>query len=207
MKSRWIVGGGRYLDLAVQAWKQARPDECIERIEVPQTADYQFDLGVLAALSPAEGAMFVAFDERFGNFKRMELMQAAMERGFKLEALVSPGAAVAPDAVIGPNAFIGAGVCIGAGTRIDYNSVINAGARLGSGVHLRASCWLDMGVVVGDGAEVGAHSILRMGTLVAPGIKVGRNCELGVPRLYDRDIPSRTTFDTRYDEPIVVYGT
>jgi acetyltransferase-like isoleucine patch superfamily enzyme len=64
-----------------------------------------------------------------------------------------------------------------------------------------------MGVIVGDGAEIGAHSTLRMGALVAPGIKVGRNCELGWPRRYDEDLPSRTVFDSRYDEPIFVYGT
>lgn len=207
MKSRWIVGGGDYLELAFHAWKEARPEESMEKIVVPQGVGHVFDLDVLNALDPAKGAMFVAFDERFGNFKRMELMQAAMGRGFKLEPFISPGAIVAMNAVIGPNAFIGAGVCMGGGVRVDYNTVVNAGATLGNGVRLRASCWLEMGVVVGDGAEIGAHSTLRTGALVAPGIKVGRNCELGWPRRYNEDLPSRTVFDTRYDEPIFVYGT
>lgn len=206
MKSRWIVGGGDYLDQAFEGWKDARPDESVEKIVVTQGPGYVFDLDVFNALDPAQGAMFVAFDERFGNFKRMELMQAAMARGFKLEPFVSPSAVVAKDAVIGPNAFIGAGVCTGTKVRVDYNAVVNAGARLGNGAHLRASCWLEMGVVVGDGADIGAHSTLRMGALVASGIKVGRNCELGWPRRYDKDLPSRTVFDTRYDEPIFVYG-
>lgn len=207
MKSRWIVGGGDYLDVAFQAWKQARPQDSVEKIVVPQGAGYVFDFNVLNALDPAQGTMFVAFDERFGNFKRMELMQAAMERGFKLEPFISSSASIATDAVVGPNAFIGDGVRMGVGVRVDYNTVVNAGALLGNRVRLRASCWLEMGVVVGDGAEVGAHSTLRMGALVAPGVKIGRNCELGWPRRYDHDLPSRTTFDTRYDNPILVYGT
>ncbi|KND60775.1 Acetyltransferase (isoleucine patch superfamily) [Candidatus Burkholderia verschuerenii] len=142
MKSRWIVGGGDYLEHAYQAWKQARPDEAVEKIEVPQSPDYAFDLNVFDALDPAQGAMFIAFDERFGNFKRMELLQAAMERGFALEPFVAPGASVAPDAVIGPNVFVGANASIGSSAHVEYNCVIHAGVNLGFGVRLRPSCWL-----------------------------------------------------------------
>lgn len=206
MRSRWIVGGGDFLDQAHHAWKQARPDEAVQKIVVPQGADYVFDMQVFAQLDPTKGAMFVAFDERFGNFKRMELMQAAMERGFKLEPFISPHASVADNAVIGPNVFIDAGVCVGAGTRIDYNTIIHAGARLGSGVHLRASCWIEMGVTIGNQAAIGAHSTLRMGAIVSAGTKIGRSCELGWPMRYDKDIPSKTVFDARYDEPIHTYA-
>lgn len=90
MKSRWIIGRSEYLDLAFHAWKQARQDETVIRIEVPQDSEHEFDLGVLDGLNPTDGAMFVAFDERFGNFKRVELMQAAMERGFKLSPTSTP---------------------------------------------------------------------------------------------------------------------
>lgn len=206
MKSRWIVGEGAFLDLAFQAWKQARPDETVVKIVVPQGADYAFDMQVFTNLNPTEGVMFVAFNERLGNFKRMELMQAALERGFKLESFISPHAAIADNAVIGPNVFIDAGVYVGPGTRIDYNNVINAGAKLGSGVHLRASCWLEMGVTIGNQASIGAHSTLRMGAIVAAGTKIGRGCELGWPQRYDKDIQSKTIFDARYDEPIYTYG-
>ena len=207
MKSRWIVGDGDFLDQVFHAWKQARPNESVVRVTVPQSADYVFDLQVLAGLNPAEGSMFVAFDERFGNFKRMELMQAALERGFKLEPFISPHAFVADDAVIGPNVFIDAGVCVGQGASIDYNNVVNAGAKIGNGVHLRASCWIEMGVTIGNRAAIGAHSTLRMGAMVAPGVKVGRGCELGWPQRYDKDIAAKTFFDSRYDAPIRTYGS
>jgi UDP-3-O-[3-hydroxymyristoyl] glucosamine N-acyltransferase len=206
MKSRWVVGGGAHLEQVFSAWKLARPDENVMRVEVPQGADYSFDLTVLDGISPAEGAMFVAFDERFGNFKRMELMQAAMERGFKLESFVAPSAIVPPDAVVGPNVFIGEGVVLGIGCRIEFNAFVRDGARLGTGVHLRSSCWLETGVLVGDGVDIGAHSILRMGAIVGPNVKVGKHCELGWAQLYDRDVPSKTVFDARYEEPIRVYG-
>ncbi|AEQ96491.1 UDP-3-O-(3-hydroxymyristoyl)glucosamine N-acyltransferase [Xanthomonas oryzae] len=206
MKSRWIIGRSEYLDLAFHAWKQARQDEMVVRIEVPQDAEHEFDLGVLDGLNPTDGAMFVAFDERFGNFKRMELMQLAMARGFSLEPFVSTSAVVAADTVIGRNCFIGDGVVVGAGSRIDYNTVLHSGVKIGAGVHLRPSCWCDIGVSIGQGTEIGAHAILRMGAVIAPGVRIGRHCELGWPRLYNRDVPSRTVYDPRYDEPILVYG-
>ncbi len=206
MRSRWVIGRSAYLDEAVASWKKLRPDENVVRIEVPQHADYEFDLSVLDGLNPADGAMFVAIDDRFGNFKRMELMQAAMERGFKLEACVSASAILPQGMAIGPNAFVGDGVVIGAGSRVDYNAVLHPGVKVGAGVHIRSSCWLEIGATIGSGAKIGAHSIVRMGAIVAPNVKIGRGCELGWPKLYDKDIPSRTVFDTRYQEPIHVYG-
>ncbi|NYI19476.1 acetyltransferase-like isoleucine patch superfamily enzyme [Xanthomonas arboricola] len=205
MKSRWIIGGSEYLDLAYHAWKQARQDEAIIKIDVPQDADHAFDLRVLDGLNPSEGAIFAAFDERFGNFKRMELMQAAMERGFKLEPFIHSSAAIGADAVIGLNAFVGAHAVIGYGCRVDYNTVIHAGAHIGPACRIKSSCWIEHGVQIGTGVEIGGNSILRTGAIVRAGVKVGRSCELGWPRVYDENVPTKTYFDARYDAPIHTY--
>lgn len=205
MKSRWIVGNGDYLDLALQAWKQTRTEEIIHRVELSQFPDYTFDLSPLNELNPAEGAMFVAIDERFGNFKRMELMQVAMERGFQLESFIHPSAAVDDSAVIGLNVFVGATAVIGHDSCIDYNTVIHAGAHIGPSCRIKASCWIENGVQIGARVKMGGHCIVRMGTSISPNITVGRNCELGWPRLYIKDVPRKTVFDPRYDEPIYIY--
>ncbi|AZR22785.1 UDP-3-O-(3-hydroxymyristoyl)glucosamine N-acyltransferase [Xanthomonas vasicola] len=207
MKSRWIIGRSEYLDLAFHAWKQARQDEMVVRIEVPQDSEHEFDLGVLDGLNPTDGAMFVAFDERFGNFKRVELMQAAMERGFKLEPFIHPSAAIGTDAVIGLNAFVGANAVIGHACKIDYNTVIHASAHLGPACRVKSSCWIENGVQIGAGVEIGSNSVLRTGAIVHRGVKVGRSCELGWPRVYREDVPAKTYFDARYDNPIHTYGT
>lgn len=205
MKSRWIVGGGAYLDLVFRTWAQARPDESLEKIEVQQEDDYAFDLGLFDLLDPADGAMFVAFDERFGNFKRMELMQAAMTRGFSLESFVHPSAVVDVSAVIGKNVFIGINAVVGHDVRIDYNSVLHAGVYVGPGSHIKPSCWIENGVQIGAGVEVGANGIVRMGASISASVKIGKGCELGWPRLYDKEVPSKTIFDVRYNEPIRTY--
>ncbi|AJZ35305.1 UDP-3-O-(3-hydroxymyristoyl)glucosamine N-acyltransferase [Xanthomonas citri] len=207
MKSRWIIGRSEYLDLAFHAWKQARQDETVIRIEVPQDSEHEFDLGVLDGLDPTDGAMFVAFDERFGNFKRVELMQAAMERGFKLESYIHSSAAIGTDVVIGLNTFVGAHAVVGHGCKIDYNTVIHAGAHLGTACRIKSSCWIENGVQIGAGVEIGGNSILRTGAIVRGGIKVGRSCELGWPRVYCEDVPAKTYFDARYHNPIHTFGT
>jgi acetyltransferase-like isoleucine patch superfamily enzyme len=206
MKSRWVVGGGVCLEQVFGTWTRAYPQDNVQRVELLPGDDNAFDPRALDALDPAQGAVFVAFDERYGNFKRMELMQLVMERGFKLEAFLAPSAIVPPDAVVGPNVFIGEGVVLDIGCRVDFNAVVRDGARLGAGVHVRSSCWLETGVLVGDGADIGAHGILRIGAVVGPRVKVGKHCELGWAQRYGEDIPAKTVFDRRYPEPIRVYG-
>lgn len=60
---------------------------------------------------------------------------------------------------------------------------------------------------IGTGVEIGGNGILRTGAIVRAGVKMGRSCELGWARLYGEDVPAKTYFDPRYDNPISVYGT
>lgn len=207
MRCKWIIGASAFLDVAHDAWQRAYPELQVEKIALAQNTSYDFDLSALDALRPDAGTAFVAFDERFGNFKRMELMALLLERSFKLEPFISPHAMLAGNVQVGANAFIGDGAIVGHSSRIDYNSVLLPGVQVGSGAHIRPSCWLEPGVTVGDGAQIGAHSTLRMGALVAPKVKIGRNCELGWAQRYDKDVAAKTTFDARYDAPIYTYDT
>lgn len=206
MNCKWVIGGGDFLDMAHDAWCRAHPGLEIAKITIPQNTGYEFDLHLLDDLPASEGMAFMAFNERFGNFKRLELMAAAMQRGLKLCSFISPRAMLAGTAQVAPNAFIGDGVILGHGSRIGFNSVLLPGVQIGSHVQLQSSCWLEMGVLVGDHAKVGAHCTLRSGAMIAPKVKVGRGCELGWARRYEKDIAPKTTFDARYDAPIYTYG-
>ncbi|MBL8386223.1 MAG: UDP-3-O-(3-hydroxymyristoyl)glucosamine N-acyltransferase [Burkholderiales bacterium] len=194
------------LDIASHVWSSVPGAGDVTRREVAQRADYSFDLSVFDGLDPAATALFVAFDERFGNFKRMELMQAAMERGFRLESLVSPRAVLGGGARVGPNAFVGDGAVVGSAVVIEYNVVVHGGAQIGHAARLRASAWIEGGTIVGARADVGAHAIVRSGAQVVRGVRIGRGCELGIARVYAEEVPAKTVFDPRYDEPIRVYG-
>ncbi|MEA9578547.1 UDP-3-O-(3-hydroxymyristoyl)glucosamine N-acyltransferase [Xanthomonas nasturtii] len=206
MASRWIVGAGPFLDAVVDTWQQALPDESLQRLEIPMREDHTFDIEPLQRIDGDNRGAFVAFDERFGNFRRMELMRAAMERGLRLEPFVHPTALVARNASIAANAFIGPYAVIGHGCQIGYNSVVLAGVQIGHGTRIKPSCWIEGGVQVCAHVEVESHCTIRAGTVLQRGIKVGRGCELGWPQAYAHDIPARTVFDPRYDAPIHVYG-
>jgi carbonic anhydrase/acetyltransferase-like protein (isoleucine patch superfamily) len=201
MAYRLIVGRDFYLELVLRTWKQACPGERIEQLEVPWLDEYEFDLSVLNQLNPDEHQVFIALDERFGNFR-----QAVMERGVKLISFVHSSAVLGDDVKIGANVFVGPKAMIGHGCRIDYNTVIHAGAHIGMNSRVKASCWIENGVQIGINAEIGNHSIVRTGAIVKDGVKVGSRCELGWPKTYSADVPNKTVFDARYDEPIVIYG-
>lgn len=205
MSKKWIIGNGENMERVYDAWSLLEPNIAVEKIFIPQKSNYEFDLSALDELSPADGTAFVTFNERFGNFKRVELMTAVMARGFKLESCISPKAMLASNVQVGLNTFIGDGTTIGSGSRINYNSVLLPGVQVGSGVHIRSSCWVESGAIIGDSVQIGAHCTLRSGVLVANHVKIGRACELGWPQQYKKDIAPKTTFDTRYDAPIHTY--
>ena len=205
MSSRFVIGRGPMLDIAMATWSAVQPDAAPARVEICQRADYGFDGSALDAID-RDAEVFVAFDETFGNFSRLEIFQAAIERGLHMPALVSPRAMVAAGVRLGPSCYVGDCAVIGAGSSVEYNSVVHAGALIGAGVRIKSSCWIGLGVRLADHAEIGMHCTLREGVIVAPGTKIGRNCELGIAGVYREDIAAKTVFDPRYDEPIVVYG-
>lgn len=205
MACKWIIGNGIFLDIAYDAWQRAFPESNLEKIIIQQDSKYEFDLSPLNTLDTTAGSAFVAIDERFGNFKRMELMSAVMQRGFKLESLVSPKAMIASNVEVGINTFISDGVIIGYGSRINYNSIIMHGVQIGSETHIRPSCWIESGIIIGNNVQIGAHCILRTGATIKHKIQIGRYCELGWPQHYEKNIAPKTIFDSRYDAPIYTY--
>lgn len=206
MKSKIVVGAGDMLDLVYHTWLELDATQPIHRLEIPQDEAFAFDFRLLEAIDPSATALFVAFDERFGNFKRLELMQGAMARGFRLETIVSHHAVVATDVRLGPNVFVGPRAVLGAKAVVDFNAVVNAGAIVGLGARVKASCWIGSGVLVGNHAEIGAHSSVRPGVVIGEKVRVGRYCDIGVPGLYRTDVKAKTVFDLRYDEPLLVHG-
>lgn len=200
-----IIGSGAYLEHVYNSWRNSFPEISIEKIIIPQTQNYSFDFGVLDSFSPANITAFIAFDERFGNFKRLELIHETRQRGFRLEPFLHTKAYIAEDVIIGENVFIDANTTIGHGCHIEYNTVIHAGAHISPGCLIGHSCWVEGGVTFGSHVQIGTHGIVRSGSIVASGIKIGNSCELGWPQAYQADIASKTIFDPRYDNPIHVY--
>jgi len=205
MKSSWLVGCGDFLDLAFHTWTQDRPDARLERIVVAQGEDFEFDMTAFDGLACGEGEVFVALDERFGNFKRLELMREARRRGLRLASFVHSSALLAQDVVLGEGVYIGPGVIVGHGSRIEDGVAVHAGVHIGPRAGIASLCWLEHGVQLGAGVKLGSHCTLRAGVVVGNGVAVGTQCELGWVQAYRKSVPDKTVFDPRYDEPIHIY--
>jgi hypothetical protein len=195
------------MELVYHAWKQNFPSDALEVVQISQGPDYEFDYSVFDKISPSDVSVFIAIDEQFGNFKRMELLQAAQNRGFVIESFVSKAAAIADEVDIGQNVFVGDNVTLGYGSVIGFNTVVHAGTNIGAKALIGSSCWIESGVQVGAKASLGRHGTVRTGALIGKAVQVGWGCELGWPRLYNEAVADKTVFDTRYDEPIYVYGS
>lgn len=205
MSSNWLIGGTDLLDLIEEYTKRYWPEKSYKKIIVEQDSVYNFDFSSLDNLIKKGDEAFVSFDERFGNFKRTELMNYVANRGVKLINIISPRAMIAIDVKIGVNVFVGDGCIIGSGSRIDYNSVILPGANIGNKTHISASNWIESGVQIGSHTTIGSNSKVCTGAIIASNIKIGRNCLLGWRKYYDSDISAGTFFDPKFDSPIFTH--
>jgi len=206
LPSKLIVGKGVILDVAWAAWTQADPRLGIARHEVAQRSDYSFDLGFLGSYFPAKTSIFAAFDNRFLNFKRLELATLIGSLGFRMEPFVSPRASIGTGARIGENAFVAAGAVIGAGASVQDSAFIGERAVIGHGAAISRGAWIEAAAVVGRQARIGPQATVGLGVVVADGVDIGDLCVLDVPGVYRANVPARTFYNPMFQEPIRVFN-
>lgn len=205
MSCNWLIGGTEHLDFVEEYWRRYWPDLLFKKLVIQQNANFEFDLSCLDSLLTKGDHAFVACDQRFGNFKRLELMHFIANKGIKLINLISPRSMVANNAKIGTNVFVADGCIIGPNCRIEYNTVILQGSSIGYKTHIRSSNWIEPGVCIGNNVNIGSNSIICTGAIVADNISIGRNCELGWRKLYAFDIEAGSFYDSKFDNPILTY--
>jgi carbonic anhydrase/acetyltransferase-like protein (isoleucine patch superfamily) len=203
---KYVVGAGPELDWAMAAWAEAEPTVALRKITLQQDASYAFDMSVLDEMSVEGATAFVALGSQFLNFRRFELMGLVKSMGFKMPALVCPGAVVAASARIGENSFIGPGALVGVDADIGFNCVVGAGANIGAGAKLGSSAWLASGVVIGTACRVGAHATICMGVLVRDGVQIGKQCVVDKPVSVVSDVAAKTFHLASFADPVVVFG-
>lgn len=203
MSCNWLIGGTSHLDFAKEYLDRYWPDLEICKISIDQNSQYDFNFNTLNNAIKKGDSAFIAFDGRFGNFKRLELMHFVANKGGKLINIVSPNAMVAANVKLGNNVFIGDGCIIGSNSRIDYNSVILPGSIIGSNTFIRSSNWIESGVHIGNNVTVDSNSKICTGAIISDNVKIGKNCELGWPQRYDFNISAGTFYDPKFDNAIL----
>jgi UDP-3-O-[3-hydroxymyristoyl] glucosamine N-acyltransferase len=150
--------------------------------------------------------MFAAFDNRFLNFKRLELVGAIKGRGFQMEPYISDRAMVSPGAKIGENSFIADGAIIGSQARLQYNNYVGPRAVIGHACETGHSVWVDAAVVVGARSTIGAQSILGAGVSIAGGIQVGKMCLIEAAGHYSENIPAKSLYKSPFEGAVRIFN-
>jgi carbonic anhydrase/acetyltransferase-like protein (isoleucine patch superfamily) len=195
------LGSGPLVAQVASAWAARDCASSVECREARQHADFSFDAEMLAAL-PVGADVFVAFDRRFLNWKRDELMGLVRSRGLRLSTIVSASATVAASVTLGVNVFVGDGASVGAGTTLGEGAVIGARVVIGGAARLGRISWLEPGVIVGAEAVIGDRTALGLGVTIADGVAIGEDCVIDVPGVYRHNVPPRTFHNPLFDEPI-----
>ncbi len=206
LKSKLVVGAGDFLEIAFHAWKEKDPAIAVEKLEITQDEYHSFDLGFLDGYLPEETSMFAAFDNRFLNFKRLELMGAIKSRGFCMDAFIGGGAIVGAGVKIGENSFVSEGAVIGAAAILQYNIYLGARAVVGYAAQIGHSAWIEAAVVLGRRARIGTHTTLGLGVSVTDNIQVGRMCLIEDPGQYCENIPAKTFCKPSFEGPIRIFN-
>jgi len=202
LSSRHVVGLAPSVELVRNVWRRARPDLEIEASAIGQRPDFTFDETSFVATCAVDVALFVAIDNRFLNFKRLELMQILGSRGYRFDRIIGQHAIIGEEATIGDNVMIGEGAVIGDGAVIGHGVCIGARAVIGPTAIVEPGVWIEPGAVIGAGATIGTQTSVASGVVVAGGIEVGALCLLGVPGLIRRPVEDRTYFHPAFQEPI-----
>jgi acetyltransferase-like isoleucine patch superfamily enzyme len=198
-----IIGSGAIFEEVFQL-AASSPGLTVERLEAHAPDPSTFELPDLATYPPAEWQMLVALDDRGLNLSRTQLVAALKGRGYKLHRLVAPDAHVSPAAVMGENAIVMPGATISGTTKLGLNVFVGAGARIADGCKIGNGAYLDVGCILGRGVELGDYVSVGVAAMIHAGSKIGRYCELRQAQAYRGQIPDKTFYFDRFQNPVSI---
>ena len=192
--------------MVYDAWKNYATNESVEKIEIQQDPHYRFDLNFLNDLAPENCTIFAAVDNRFLNFKRLELMGECKMRGFKMPAFIHPNASVSAGSKISDNSFVDAGTIVNAHVVIQHNVFVGAAACIEHGVKVHHSAWLENKCHLGRSCIIERHTTIGKNIVIGDEVKVGAYCVVDVPGRYAKNIAPKTYYHSLFHEPIITFN-
>jgi hypothetical protein len=205
MDSRLLVlGSGDILDEAAVIARTLYPEGAVEVMEIHAPDRFNFELPDLSAYPPSEWRAFMAIDDRGLNMSRHQMVAQIKARGYKLERLVAPDAQVSPSATLSENTLVSKGAIVQRNAKLGLNVFLLPWARVGEGSKLGNGVYVDIRGVVGRACEIGDYVSVGPGAEVASEAKVGRYCELRLPQTYKGQIPDKTFYFDRFENPVSI---
>lgn len=201
-----MIGLPPFVGVACNVWRRARPDLVVDMSEVVQGKDFVFDESTFDTFGPPDVPVFVAIDNRYLNFKRLELMTLLAARGFRLDQVVGVHAVLGEGVTLGDNVLIGEGAVIGDGASIGRGAYLGARAVVGPDAVIAPGAWIEPGVVIGARAQIGTQTTITSGVVIADAVEVGSLCVLAVPGLVRLTIEDRTYLHPAFPDQIRILG-
>lgn len=125
---------------------------------------------------------------------RMGMYQAALQAGFTLPALVSPGARVSRHAMLGAGSIIMHGAVVNAGARVGQNCIINTRSLVEHDAVVGDHCHISTGAILNGAVQVGAGSMVGSGCVIKQGVQLGARSIVGMGLAVRHDVPDNAKF-------------
>jgi sugar O-acyltransferase (sialic acid O-acetyltransferase NeuD family) len=175
------------LDIPIKGYLDAayKPGDH-EEIKYARLIGHTDDLG---NYSPDQHAVYIAVGD---NHKRAQLMDAALQQGYKMPALIHPGSQIEQDCKVGE----GSVVCMGA--------LLATEVAVGQGVIINTGCSVDHEAVVGDYTHIAPRAVIAgrvrvgkgvfigIGACIAQGLNIGDGSIIGAGSIVLKDVPAKT---------------
>ena len=130
------------------------------------------------------------------NSLRERMGDLLQSLGFKLPAVVGPGAFVSPFAQIGSGAAILPGASVNVGTIVGQLAVINTNASVDHDCVIGRASHIGPGAALAGGVHVGDRTFVATGSSIIPDCQIGADSVIGAGSVVVRDLPAN----------IVAYG-
>lgn len=200
-----IIGEGWFFEESTIIAHHLFPNSRVRAIKIAQDEYFDYSLKELEAIDLKNSSFFVSIDCRFGNTKRMDVVDKIKSNGHHLFNIVVPTEYRNRFDKCGENIFIGNNVTLGSQTNILDNCIIRSNSYIGSGSTLEEACWIDHHVSIGDNCTIKRNSIIRSGCKITNDIKIGKYCDIDDKGKIASDIKDHTTIDLNFENSINFY--
>lgn len=200
-----IVGPDSTVDNTFGVALQAYPGRRIEKLQVPVSDYYLFDLSNITRYDASKWKVCTSVNEFYLNDVRRAFHAEIAALGFMEESVVSPLAHVDGSTEIAAGAIVHAGCTIDANVKIGRKVLLRPNVVIGDATKIGDFVTIEANVSVREQATIGDHTLVSANASLARTTQVGKFCYLNQPKQYAGTIPDYTSISTLFQNPVRFY--
>jgi len=173
-----ILGQEPWLSLAINDWSLIDSSINLVPIEVTLSKNYSYNYNLSEKYSLYNTTGFVAWNNDFHNFQRLELFGVLKRLGYKLPPLIGKNSQVGINTTIGENTWIQSNCIISNNVTIDHNVYIGMNSSIGPQSRIGKNTWIGQNAVVGSNVEINSNSSLSSKIWIADNVIIGKQVQI-----------------------------